>query len=194
MLEWLNNGQIDFEQYTVWKHWGTPFGEDEDETTNISFENGWQIYDTGIMDSGASWHSHSFSRTYNIQPEIEREAWYAVTISDMYGNENLEARPGSGGNALKIKEDSIKPTASYALYDDDDEPYDSPSLISGSYKIVVTIDEYLLIDPRMEITTDTGGVITGGMKQMLSYADNLAIDGLGPQYYLTFSISNVVSA
>ncbi|MAR93539.1 MAG: hypothetical protein CMA45_00460 [Euryarchaeota archaeon] len=194
MLEWLNNGQIDFEQYTVWKHWGSPFGEDEDQPTNISFESGWQIYDAGIIDSGASWHSHSFSRTYNIQPEIEREAWFAVTISDMYGNENLEARPGSGGNALKIKEDSIKPTANYTLYDGNDNRYNSPSLVSGNYKIIVTIDEYLLIDPRMEITTETGGVITGGMKQMLSYADNLANDELGPQYYLTFSISNTVSA
>ena len=194
MLEWLNNGQIDFEQYTVWKHWGSPFGEDEDQPTNVSFENGWQIYDTGVMDSGAAWHSHSFSRTYNIQPEIEREAWYAVTISDMYGNENLEARPGSGGNALKIKEDSIKPTANYTLYDGNDNRYNSPSLVSGNYKIIVTVDEYLLIDPRMEITTETGGVITDGMKQMLSYADNLANEELGPQYYLTFSISNTVSA
>ena len=194
MLEWLNNGQIDFEQYTVWKHGGIPFGEEEDQATNISFENGWQIYDTGVMDSGAAWHSHSFSRTYNIQPEIEREAWYAVTISDMYGNENLEARPGSGGNALKVKEDSIKPSANYTLYDGNDNRYNSPSLVSGNYKIIVSVDEYLLSDPQIEITTETGGIITGGLKQMLSYADNLAIDGLGPQYYLTFSISNIVSA
>ena len=194
MLEWLNNGQIDFEQYTVWKHWGSPFGEDEDEPTEVSFENDWQIYDTAIMDSGASWHSHSFSRTYNIQPEIEREAWYAVTISDMYGNENMEARPGTGGNALKVMEDSVKPSATYTLYDDDDEPYVSPSLISGSYKIIVSINENLFTMPQMEITTETGGAITGGVKQMLSYADNLAFEELGPQYYLTFSISPSVSA
>ena len=118
----------------------------------------------------------SFSRTYNIQPEIEREAWYAVTISDMYGNENLEARPGTGGNAFKVKEDSIKPSANYTLYDGDDTRYNSPSLVSGNYKIIVSVDEYLLTDPQIEITTDTGGIITGGLKQMLSYSDNLAID------------------
>ena len=194
MLEWLNNGQIDFEEYTIWKHFGTPFGEDEDEPTNISIENGWLDFDKNIIDTGASFHSLSFSRTYNIEPEVEREVWYAVTVSDIYGNENLEARPGSGGNALKVKEDTVKPSANYTLYDANDNRYNSPSLVSGNYKIIVSIDEYLLVDPQMEITTDTGGVITGGIKQMLSYADNLAIDGLGPQYYLTFSISNIVSA
>ena len=194
MLEWLNNGQIDFEEYTVWKHFGDPFGEDEDEASNISAENGWQLYDRQITDTGASWHSHSFSRTYNIDSEVDQEVWYAVTISDVFGNENMEAFPGSGGNALKVKEDTTKPTAIYTLYDDDDNRYTSPSLVSGSYKIIISVDEYLFTMPQMEITTETGGIVTGGLKQMLSYADNLAIEELGPQYYLTFDISNTVSA
>ena len=109
-------------------------------------------------------------------------------------NQNLEAFPGSGGNALKVKEDTTKPIAIYTLYDDGDNRYTSPSLVSGSYKIIISVDEYLFTMPQMEITTETGGIVTGGLKQMLSYADNLAIEELGPQYYLTFDISNTVSA
>ena len=194
MLEWLNNGQIDFEQYTVWKHFGTPFGEDEDQTTNVSDENGWMVYEKGIFDTGASWHSHSFSKTYDIDANVEQDAWYAVTISDMYGNTNLEAFPGSGGNALKVKEDTMKPSATYALYDGDDNQYTSPSLVSGSYKIIVSADEYLYSMPQMSITTDSGGIITDGLKQMLLYADNLGNEELGPQYYLTFDIFSTISA
>ena len=193
-LEWLNNGQIDFEEYRVWKHFGDPFGEDEDQTVNVSRDNGWVLHDAEIFDTGASWHTHSFTRTYNIEPDINRDVWYAVTISDIYSNRNLEAFPGSGGNALKVKEDTLKPTATYILYDENDDRYNSPSLVSGSYKIVVSVDEYLFSMPQMQITTDTGGIITDGLKQMLLYADNLGNEELGPQYYLTFDISNSVSA
>jgi hypothetical protein len=48
--------------------------------------------------------------------------------------------------------------------------------------------------PQMEITTVAGGVISGGLKQMLLYADNLGNDELGPQYYLTFDVSNAIPA
>jgi hypothetical protein len=194
MLGWLNNGQINFEEYSVWKHFGSPFGENEDQTSNITEESGWMLHESRVMDTGASWHTHSFSKTYSIESEVDRDVWYAVTISDMYNNQNLEVFPGSGGNALKVKEDTIKPQAEYTLYDANDNRYNSQSLTSGSYKIVVSIDEYLYSMPQMDINTETGGIISGGLKQMLLYADNLGNDELGPQYYLTFDISNTVSA
>ena len=106
----------------------------------------------------------------------------------------MEAFPGSGGNALKVKEDTMKPSATYALYDGDDNQYTSPSLVSGSYKIIVSADEYLYSMPQMSITTDSGGIITDGLKQMLLYADNLGNEELGPQYYLTFDIFSTISA
>ncbi|MDG1550837.1 MAG: hypothetical protein P8Q95_03840, partial [Candidatus Poseidoniaceae archaeon] len=193
-LEWLNNGQIEFEQYTVWKHFGNPFGEQQSETANISLENGWVIYDQNIFDTGETWNSHSFVKNYNLEEDIEREAWYAVTVTDMYGNTNLEAFPGSGGNARLIKEDTLKPLANYELYDANDNQYNSPSLVSGSYKIIITADEYLYSMPKMSISTESGSPITDGLKQMLLYADNLGNEELGPQYYLTFDIFNTISA
>ena len=139
--------------YTVWKHFGQPFGEGEDQSTNISFDNGWVLHERRIMDSGATWHSHSFSKTYSIESDVDREVWYAVTISDMFSNQNIVANPGSGGNALKVKEDTTKPSASFTLYDGNDDRYSSPSLVSGSYKIIVSVDENLFTMPKMEITT-----------------------------------------
>ena len=193
-LEWLNNQQLDFETYSVWRNFGDPFGEDEDTATEISPENGWELFDDGIYDSGASWNTFSFSKTYDVPNNVDREVWYAVSVTDAYGNTNLEAFPGSGGNAIKVKEDTTVPTATYELFDDDDDLYTSPSLVLGSYELRVYIDEYLFSLPQIEITTDTGGIISGGVKQMLLYADNIGNPDKGPEYYLTFDIGNGVSA
>ena len=80
---------------------------------------------------------------------------------------------------MKIKEDTTPPTATYQLYDDDDELYLSPSLVSGSYTIRLQINEYLFSNPTVDITTSTGGKITNGPRQMLMYADNLWMRHLG---------------
>ncbi len=193
-IEWLNNQQLDFEKYSVWRNFGDPFGSSEDSTDDISSENGWELFESGIYDSGAPWNSFSFSRTYDIPENVDRDVWYAVTVSDTYGNLNMEAFPGSGGNALKVTEDTTPPTATYELYDGENNLYSSPSLVSGSYELRVSTSEYLFSLPQIEITTDSGGIISGGAKQMLLYADNLGNPNLGPVYYLTFDIDNTVSA
>ena len=193
-IEWLNNQQLDFETYSVWRNFGDPFGDDEDTTSDISTENGWELFDTGIYDSGAPWNSFSFSKTYDVPNNVDRDVWYAVTVSDSYGNFNLEAFPGLGGNALKVKEDTTVPTATYELFDEENDLYTSPSLVSGSYEMRVSVNEYLFSLPQIEITTSSGGIISGGVKQMLLYADNLGNPDKGPDYYLTFDIGSTVSA
>jgi len=193
-VEWLNNQQLDFETYSIWRNFGDPFGLGEDNTDDISPENGWELHESGIYDSGASWNSFSFSRTYDVPSNVDRDVWYAVTVSDTYGNSNMEAFPGSGGNALKVTEDTTVPTATYQLFDGQNNLYTSPSLVSGSYEMRLLANEYLFSLPQIEITTDTGGIISGGVKQMLLYADNLGNPNLGPEYYLTFDIDNSVSA
>ena len=129
-LEWLNNQQLDFETYSVWRNFGDPFGINEDTSTEISQESGWELFDTGIYDSGAPWNSFSFSRTYDVPDNVDREAWYAVTVTDAYGNTNLEAFPGQGGNSIKVIEDTTVPTATYELFDDENNLYTSPSLVA----------------------------------------------------------------
>ena len=70
----------------------------------------------------------------------------------------------------------------------------SPSLVSGSYSIRLSINEYLFSNPTIDLTTSTGGKITNGPRQMLMYADNLLNPNQGPEYYHTFDISPSVSA
>ena len=135
----------------------------------------------------------TFNKNYQISDDVERNIWYAVVVEDIYGNQNLEAFPGSGGNALNVKEDTVPPTASYQLFADG-ELYLSPSLVSGSFTIRLSVNEYLFSSPTVDITTSSGGMITTSPRQMLMFADNLLNDELGPEYYYTFDIANSVSA
>ena len=193
-IEWLNDQQLDGEKYSIWQHVGAPFGEDEDEVSIVSEENGWTLFDGNILDTGSPLTEFTFSKTYQIPDEVERNIWYAITVEDVYGNTNLEAFPGSGGNSLKVKEDTMPPTATYQIFDEDDNLYLSPSLVSGSYTIRLSINEYLYSNPTIDLTTSSGGQITNGPRQMLMYADNLLNPDVGPEYYHTFDITTTVTA
>jgi hypothetical protein len=193
-IEWLNDQQLDGEKYSIWQHEGDPFGEDEDETSIVNEHNGWTLFDGDILDTGSVLTEFTFTKNYQIPNDVERNVWYAITVVDEYGNQNIEAFPGSGGNSLKVKEDTLPPTATYLLFDEEDELYLSPSLVSGSYTIRLSINEYLFSNPTVDLTTSSGGKITNGPRQMLMYADNLLDPTKGPEYYHTFDISNSVSA
>ena len=93
-----------------------------------------------------------------------------------------------------VKEDTTPPTATYLLFDDDDDLYLNPSLVSGSYTIRLLVNEYLYSSPTVDLTTSSGGKITNEPRQMLMYADNLLDPTTGPEYYYTFEITNSVSA
>tara|TARA_B100000575_G_scaffold177917_1_gene142700 strand:- start:138 stop:3389 length:3252 start_codon:yes stop_codon:yes gene_type:complete len=193
-IEWLNDQQLDGEKYSIWQHEGAPFGTNEDEVSVVSEENGWNLFDGDITDTGSTLTEFTFSRIYSIPDSVERNIWYAITVEDAYGNTNLEAFPGSGGNSIKVKEDTTPPTATYQLFDENNQEYLSPSLVSGSYSIRLSINEYLFSNPTIDITTSTGGDITNGPRQMLMYADNLLDPFKGPEYYHNFIITSSVSA
>ncbi|MDA8545276.1 hypothetical protein N9K60_00650 [Candidatus Poseidoniales archaeon] len=192
-IEWLNDQQLDGESYSIWQHTGDPFGELENQVSIVNASNGWFLFDDDIVDTGSAQNEFTFNKNYQISDDVERNIWYAVVVEDIYGNQNLEAFPGSGGNALNVKEDTVPPTASYQLFADG-ELYLSPSLVSGSFTIRLSVNEYLFSSPTVDITTSSGGMITTSPRQMLMFADNLLNDELGPEYYYTFDIANSVSA
>ena len=193
-IEWYNDQQLEGEKYSIWQHEGDPFGDDEDEVSIVTEENGWSLFDDDIYDTGSILTDFTFSKTYSIPNDVERNTWYAITVEDMYGNTNIEAFPGQTGNSLKVKEDTIPPTASYEIFDGDGNLYLSPSLVAGSYSIRLSVNEELFSMPTVDITTTSGGKITNAPRQMLLYADNLLDPTKGPEYYLTFEISNSVTA
>ena len=183
-LEWFNENDVN-EGYEIWRHYGAPFGENEDQIGTLS-EDGWEFV-LGDISPGEGTQS-TLVRQLPIPDGVDREVWYAVIIEDQWGNQNPEMFNGIGGNAVKINEDTKFPEASLLLLNEDGEAFQSPSLVSGSYVLQVEIDEYLQGNPTVNITTVAGGEVSGGDIEMNMIADNNNNPERGPVYAFEFFI------
>ena len=72
-LEWLNDNQLSGEEYTIWKNYGNPFGENEDQVSLVSPDNGWVIHDASIVDTGSTFTEFKFTETYQIPSNVESQ-------------------------------------------------------------------------------------------------------------------------
>jgi flagellar basal body-associated protein FliL len=184
-LEWFNEPDMN-EGYEIWRHYGAPFGVNEDQIGEIT-DAGWEFVQ-GDISPGESTVS-TIVRQLPIPDGVDREVWYAVIIEDQWGNQNPEMFNGIGGNAVKVIEDTKFPIASMMLLGEDGAAFLSPSLVSGSYVVQMEIDEYLQGNPSMNITTIAGGDISGGEVEMNMIADNNNDPDRGPVYAFEFFIS-----
>lgn len=189
-LEWFNENEMN-ESYTIWRHLGEPFGEDQDEISN-SNDEGWELVMDNI-EAGNSIQS-SFIRQIPIADSISRDVWYAITISDQYNNENNEIFSGIGGNAYQVTEDTMPPEAILTIIDEEGEQFTSPSLVEGSYTILLQLNEYLQSQPYINITTTTGGDVTAGDSPMHMLVENFNNPDLGPVYSFDFEITAQTNA
>ena len=184
-LEWFNEPDFN-EGYEIWRHYGAPFGENEDQIGNIA-DQGWEFV-LGDISPGESTAS-TLVRQLPIPSGVDRDVWYAVIIEDQWGNQNPEMFNGIGGNAVKINEDTKFPVATMMLLDDAGSAFQSPSLVSGTYVLHMEIDEYLQGNPSVNITTLAGGDISGGDVEMNMIADNNNDPERGPVYAFEFFVS-----
>ena len=184
-LEWFNEPDFN-EGYEIWRHYGAPFGENEDQIGNIA-DQGWEFV-LGDISPGESTAS-TLVRQLPIPSGVDRDVWYAVIIEDQWGNQNPEMFNGIGGNAVKINEDTKFPVATMMLLDDAGSAFLSPSLVSGTYVLQMEIDEYLQGNPSVNITTLAGGDISGGDIEMNMIADNNNDPDRGPVYAFEFFVS-----
>ena len=184
-LEWFNEQDFN-EGYEIWRHYGAPFGENEDQIGTIA-DQGWEFV-LGDISPGESTES-TLVRQLPIPSGVDRDVWYAVIIEDQWGNQNPEMFNGIGGNAVKINEDTKFPVATMMLLDDAGSAFQSPSLVSGTYVLQMEIDEYLQGNPSVNITTLAGGDISGGDIEMNMIADNNNDPDRGPVYAFEFFVS-----
>ena len=189
-LEWFNEVEVN-ESYTIWRHMGEPFGEERDEISNSAAE-GWELVVDNI-NAGTSAQS-SFIRQIPIDDSISRDVWYAITIADQFNNENNEIFSGIGGNAYQVTEDTMPPQAILNIITDEGEEFTSPSLVEGSYTILLQLNEYLKSQPYINITTTTGGDITVGESPMSMKVENYNNPDLGPVYSFDFEITAQTNA
>ena len=185
-LEWFNSDESD-EVYQVWRHYGEPFGEDESEISSVT-EDGWELAIDNI-EAGTS-EANTFFRQIDIPNDVDREVWYAVMVADKWGNTDTETYSGLNSNAIKVTEDTKAPQASLVLINEDNEAFTSPSLIAGDYKVQIEFDEYLDVNPMINITTLGGGDLSGGEREMALIQENAGNPDRGPVYELDFFITS----
>ena len=190
-LEWFNAGEENGEIYQVWRHYGEPFGEDESEISTIHAE-GWELAIDNI-NAGTS-EQNTFFRQLDIPEDVDRDVWYAVIITDKWGNSNPETYSGINSNAIKVTEDTKAPQGTLLLINENNEAFTSPSLVAGDYKVQIEFDEYLDIAPMINITTVNGGDISSGSKEMALVQENAGNPDRGPVYQLDFFITTFTIA
>ena len=113
-LEWFNSEFEDNESYAIWRHYGAPFGDDENDISTIGAD-GWELVLGDIVTTEGT--GPTITREFNIPSDVDRDVWYAVTITDEWGNFNDEIFAGFGGNAFKVAEDTLLPNATLAVID-----------------------------------------------------------------------------
>jgi hypothetical protein len=136
-LEWFNEDENN-ESYSIWRHYGEPFGEDENDVSTIDTD-GWELV-LGDIDATLVM-SDTLTREFTIPPSVDRNVWYAVTITDEFGNFNGEIFAGFGGNAFKVAEDTLLPNGDLTVFDDEGLLYDSTTLVAGQYTLRVQVNE-----------------------------------------------------
>ena len=183
-LEWFNEDENN-ESYSIWRHYGDPFGADENDVSTIG-SDGWEPV---LEDIDATFVvSDTMTREFDIPPNVDRNVWYAVTITDEWGNFNDEIFAGFGGNAFKVAEDTLLPQGELTVFDDEGVLYDSTTLVAGQYTLRVQVNEDLGTTPTIRITTSNGGVLTGEDEPLALLNDNRNNPDLGPLYTYDFSI------
>ena len=189
-LEWFNEDEVD-ESYAIWRHYGEPFGADENDVSTIGSE-GWELVLPDITTS--SFTGNTITREFDIPSEVDRNVWYAVTITDQFGNFNDEIFAGFGGNAFKVAEDTLLPEGVMTVVDSDGAPYDSTTLVAGEYSIRIQVNEDLGTTPTINITTSNGGMLTNDGEPLAMLNNNINNPDLGPLFSYDFSVSSQMEA
>ncbi len=183
-LEWFNEDETN-ESYAIWRHYGAPFGEDENDVSTIETD-GWELVLDDIstgLETG-----DTITREFSIPSDVDRNVWYSVTITDEWGNFNGEIFAGFGGNAFKVAEDTLLPNATLTVVDQDGAPYDSTTLVAGQYSFRVQVNEDLGTTPTINITTLDGAVLTNDEEPLAMLNDNRNNPEIGPLYTYDISI------
>ncbi len=72
-LEWFNEDENN-ESYSIWRHYGDPFGADENDVSTIG-SDGWEPV---LEDIDATFVvSDTMTREFDIPPSVDRNVWYA---------------------------------------------------------------------------------------------------------------------
>jgi len=186
-LEWLDDVNEINETYSIWRHYGAPFGSDATEFSDTSDE-GWEMILDGI-DEG---NDDTIVREFDIADNVDRDVWYGIAVTDTWGNTNTELFAGFGGNGFQVSEDTRPANATMTLLDSNGAEYSSSTLVSGQYTFHFQIDEDLYETPSISMFTPAGAIAENEVVSLIN--ENRNNPNVGPLYSYDFSISDTTNA
>ena len=166
LFQWLNNINEDGESFTLYRHTGYPWDDENATSGIISAENGWVVSVGPLLAPDNA--EVTILKQVDLQPNTDALVWYALTVTDEWGNENTAAT--APGNAYEVHEDTTAPTARVFVEgeDEDGDTITVQSLNEGEYELIFVIDEDLSEHPIINVTTsdieydpETGDVTVG---------------------------------
>jgi len=154
LLSWMNSLAEENETYTIWRHLGTPFTNNE--TGNISDSAGWEIQ---IENYEAHSAETTVLREIYLEEGLNRYTWYALTIADIWGNSRDSLTNRS--NAWYVHEDTTAPDAEITIAQSGLDEMSEGALMSGDYRLHIYSNEPLQEFPLIHVSSDDYNVDLG---------------------------------
>jgi len=162
LLRWVNSQSETGETYQIWMSENDPFNGDENLMSgDVVLDDGW----VPILDPVYAEYNNNpdFTETITLDNNLNKETWYAVTMTDEYGNTNTQFSMSM--NARQVLEDTTPPEVVVEVVNEDGEIVDA--LRAGQYQLRIYASEKLFEYPILDITTsdfveDEFGTILSG--------------------------------
>ena len=162
LLRWVNSMAEAGESYQIWMCETDPF--DGDTTVmngDVALDDRW----IPILDpiEALSNNVPDFTRAIPLEDNLNKQTWYAVTMTDQYGNSNTQFSMSM--NARTVIEDTTPPEITIEVRNSENEIVDA--LRAGDYQLRIYSNEPLSEYPILDITTsdyaeDEFGTILSG--------------------------------
>ncbi len=154
LLSWINSLAEEGETYTVWRNLGTPF--DDNETGNISDDDGWEMMIDNYEPIGAE---TTILREIYLPAELDRFTWYALIVADTWGNsrDSLSNR----SNAWLVHEDTTGAFADVTIGLEGEDGVSNGALKGGDYRLSIFSNEPLQEFPLIHVYTSEYDASTG---------------------------------
>ena len=189
IITWVNDDQENNEVYSIWRHLGDPFlNEESTFRSNVSEENGWELMLDDIATDSST--QNTIIRSIQVAEGIQRNAWYSVVVKDEFDNLNNDMWSTPGKNAVMVREDSTPATADLHIEDSTGTIVNSGTLQKGSYRLIMNISEDLESVPMVNISSEHRFFNIGAGEETNLLFDTPLDESIGDTYYFDFEIAN----
>jgi len=163
LLRWVNSMSESGETYQVWMCETDPFdGNETVMSGDVMLDNRW----VPILDPVLALYNNQpdFARTVPLSDNLDKQTWYAVTMTDQYGNANTQFSMSM--NARSVVEDTTPPELTIEVVETESGEVVN-ALRAGNYQLRIYSNEPLSEYPVLDLTTsdyleDEFGMVLSG--------------------------------